>query len=112
MSTDPPHSLELPVSWVGIDELPVLFANQFIVQAAGRDEFIVTVGQLVGPALVGSPEQQVEQAGEIAFVPVKPVARLNLTRTRMMELIAVLNIQVERHDAAMQGIDPTGGGGQ
>jgi hypothetical protein len=82
MASDPQQPIELPVSWVGGDELPVLFANQFLVQTQGPHEFVVTVGQLVGPPLMGSPEEQAEQAAEISFVPVRTLARLSMTRTR------------------------------
>src|SRR4051812_33505351 len=105
MAHDPQQPLELPLSWVGVDEVPVLFANQFLIQSVAPNEFVVSVGQLVGPALIGTPEQQAEQAQEISFVPVKPIARISLTRTRMVELIQVLGIQVERHDAATQGMN-------
>jgi hypothetical protein len=112
MSTDPQQPIELPLSWVDVDEHAVLLANQFLVQTVAPNEFVVTVGQLVGPALIGSPEEQQEQAAEISFVPVKPVVRLNMTRNRVVELIQVLSLQVERHDAATQGMNSLGGNGQ
>ncbi len=111
MAIDPPNRIELPLSWVCLDEHPVLLANQFLIQMGGREEFVLSLGQLVPPPLVGTPDEQAEQASEISFVPVRPLARVNLTRTRLVELIQILQIQLERHDTAMRGMDPTEGGG-
>lgn len=63
---------EIPVSWVGAEELPILYANQFVGQVH-EDTFFLTIGQLVPPALIGTPEEQAEQLEEIAYLPVKPL---------------------------------------
>lgn len=70
---------EIPLVWVGLNELPVLFTNQFLIQH-WEDAFVITAGQLVPPPVTGTPEEQAEDVEEISYVPVKPVARLGLTQ--------------------------------
>jgi len=98
-------SVEVPLSWIGLDELPILFANQFIIQHQ-PNEFIFTVGQMAPPALLGPPEVVAEQAREITHIPVKPLARIGMTRHRLAELIAVLQANLENHDRKMREMDP------
>lgn len=37
---------EIPLVWENVEGVPVLFANQFIIQHL-QDEFVLTVGQMV-----------------------------------------------------------------
>src|ERR1700677_59970 len=96
-----PHPVELPVAWVGVDELTIQLANQFLTQLAAPDEVIITVGQAAPPVLLGTPEQQVAQAAAVAFVPVKAMIRVSLTTTRVRELRDVLTKVLEQHDIAV-----------
>ncbi len=97
MAEEPPARIEIPVVWVGADEVPVFFANQFVAQV-DRGEVFLTIGQLVPPAIIGSGEEAREQAERIQYVPVKPVARIALTPTRLLELIEVLQITKANHE--------------
>jgi hypothetical protein len=99
MST-PEHAIEdfgLPLVWIDFDDTPILFANHFLVQAH-PDELVITVGQVTGPALVGTPEQQRQQLEAHDHVPIVTLARVGLTRRRAGELIALLQERVEEHD--------------
>ncbi len=97
MTTDE-EPIEIPVVYIGVEDVPILFANSFVVQHQ-QNEFIITVGQIQPPLLLGSPEEVREQAKRTAYVPVKVVARLALTRGRLLELLEVLTENLRRYDA-------------
>jgi hypothetical protein len=106
MSSEPgAKSIQVPLVWVGSEEVPILFGNAFIAQFVQPDqvEFVITVGQMVPPALFGSPEQVEAQAKQVSFVPVKTVARIGLTRQRIIELAQVLQTVLEQHNQAQRG---------
>lgn len=89
----------IPLAWIGAEDLPVLFVNQFVGQVeAEQGVFFLNIGQALPPALLGTPEEQAEQLEQIAYVPVKPVARLALTRERLEYLIAILQTNLDQHD--------------
>ena len=85
------------LEWIDFDELPIVFANHFLVQHQ-PDEFVLTLGQVTGPPLVGTAEQIRERARETAEVPIHTLARVGLTRHRLTELIAVLQGALDDHD--------------
>lgn len=104
MADEPQDSQEyvqVPLSWVGLEDITVLLANQFIIQYTD-DGFLLTVGQVAPPPLLGSPEEQREQVSQLTFVPVRPLARFNLTERRLRELIAVLQENLSNYEAAMK----------
>jgi hypothetical protein len=73
-----PLGIQVPAVWVGLEEEPVAFANQFIGQLDDRCDAVLSFGQVLAPVVLGTPEQQREQAKNIPFVQVKPVVRLSL----------------------------------
>ena len=85
------------LEWIDFDELPIVFANHFLVQHQ-PDEFVLTVGQVTGPPLVGTPDQIRGQARDGAEVPIHTLARVGVTRHRLTELIAVLQAALDEHD--------------
>jgi hypothetical protein len=85
------------LEWIDFDEAPIVFANHFLVQHQ-PDEFVLTLGQVTGPPLVGTPEQIREQARDASEVPIHTLARVGLTRHRLTELIAVLQSTLDDHD--------------
>jgi hypothetical protein len=92
-ATHPPETSGRPLAWVEFDDVPILFGNHFLVQHE-PDEFVLTVGQVTAPPLVGpstAPGGQNE-------VPIHTLARIGLTRNRVAELIALLQSSVEEHD--------------
>lgn len=98
---------DIPLTWIGAEELPLLFVNRLIGQA-GEDHFVLTLGQSVPPALIGTPEQKAEQLEQIAYVPVKPIARLAFTRRTCQDLIAILQTVLEGYDQREQGREDLG----
>ncbi|HVP03378.1 MAG TPA: hypothetical protein VMT10_12480 [Solirubrobacteraceae bacterium] len=99
MATEEPDGVAVPIVWVGADDLPVYHANQFVAQVSNGEVFL-TVGEMVPPAIVGATvEERREQAEAIQYVPVKPVVRLAFSPTRLNELISILQITKENHEA-------------
>ena len=90
-------AMTLPVIYIGAEDEPILFANQFVIQHE-KNEFILTVGQLQPPILLGSPEDRKEQVKKLTYVPIMVVARFGLTRQRLAELIEVLQSNLRRYD--------------
>lgn len=89
--------VQVPVAWVGVDEAPITLVNQFLGQFQ-QDEFILTFGQFAPPALLGTPEERLEEARSISFVSIKVLARFGLTRARVEELIGVLEQTLKNYD--------------
>jgi hypothetical protein len=96
MADDEQDRVEVPLTWIGVEDMLVLTANQIVVQFAGTDEFILGFGQVAPPILLGGGEERREQLREVTFAAVRPVARLGLTRQRIEELIRVLTENLER----------------
>jgi hypothetical protein len=89
--------VDITVGFIGAEDVPILYGNQFVVQFL-QDEFIITIGQMAPPILLGSPEQQMEQAKKVSFVPIRVVARLAFNRTRFEELTQLMQQQMARFD--------------
>ena len=94
--------LELPLEWIDFDAVPMLLANCFLVQHQ-PGEFVLSLGQLTAPPLVGTPQQIRAQATELTRVPIRTVARYGLTRDRVTELIALLEAALTEHDRLDSG---------
>jgi hypothetical protein len=91
-------SISLPLVWVGAEELPVNFVNQFVA-VVQPDEIFLTIGSLVPPAILGDTEEQREAVLRgITYVPVKPVARLGFTPARLREFIKVLQDTLSNYE--------------
>jgi hypothetical protein len=97
-SAEQPEVLQVPIIWVGVDDTQIVFANQFLGQFH-QEEVILTLGQIAPPVLLGTPEQRVEEANRLGYVPVKAIARFGLTRKRLGELIGVLQETAANYDA-------------
>jgi flagellar motor switch/type III secretory pathway protein FliN len=95
--TESGELIEIPLFLSGADETPVLFANHFLIQEY-QGEFILSVGQLVPPPLVGTDEERREQARQLSSVSVKVVARLAFTRRRLAEFISLMQGTLARYD--------------
>jgi hypothetical protein len=94
---------DIPTAWIGAEDLPVLFVNTFVGQVQAQEGvFYLTVGQAVPPALIGTPQEQAEQLKQIAYVPVKPVARLALTKPRLQELVGILQANLDQYEQIIQ----------
>ena len=97
--------LRLPLAMSDFDDSPILFANHFIIQHQ-PDEFVVSMGQLTAPPLIGTPDQMRAQARDHGDVEVHTIARVAMNRRRTVELIALLQEQLEEHDREVGDREP------
>lgn len=105
MTAEPPaDAVALPVLWRGLDDHPILFANQFVVQNHG-DGLLLTIGQFQPPILLGEPEERLEQAKRLGYLPVNAVARLAFTRSQLGLLADLLREHLQKYDKAEKGQD-------
>ena len=94
---DEPEGIAIPVAWIGVEDLPVHFVNQFIAQV-DRGEVFLTMGSVVPPALLGTADERIEQAKSLTYLPIRPTVRFGMTPARVRELIGVLEITLENHE--------------
>jgi hypothetical protein len=87
--SDPTIIAEVALEFIDLKEQPILHANHFVVQIDG-DEIFIIIGQFTPPMLLGSAEERQEQARRLGPVPVKTVARLALSRSKVLQLAALL----------------------
>ena len=105
MTEEEQQGVRLPITYVGIEETPILFVNNFVVQH-DQNEFVLMAGQVQKPLLLGTPEERREQAERITYIPVNIVARLGFTRERLVSLIEMLQTNLRRHDATFERETP------
>jgi hypothetical protein len=91
------EGVEIPIVYVGVEDEPILLANQFVIQHQ-QNEFILTIGQIAPPILLGTEQERMEQAKQVAYVPVNVVGRFTFTRERLVELLQVLQTNLDRYD--------------
>ena len=95
-------TITLPIVYIGLEDVPVLFGNNFVIQHE-QDEFILTVGQLTPPIVLGTQEERIEQAKKLSYISVKVVARIGFTRQRLVELIQILEENLKTYDERQRG---------
>jgi hypothetical protein len=94
------------LDWEDIDRLPVLAANQFLMQLSVSEpeitgsEVVLTVGYLAPPLLLGTPEQQQEAAAALDRLTVHPVGRFSIPIGKAAELARVIQELLQRVEAA------------
>ncbi len=81
-----PHipPVSVPLVWK-LGETATQHATQFILQQ-DDDLYYLTVGAVAPPLLIGTPEEQAEQASKLESVPVTVLARFVLSAKHMREL--------------------------
>lgn len=98
---DQPGIVGIPLVWVGIEDVPIMFANALMCQFDNDlSTFIFSAGQVTPPPLSGTPAELAEQVSNLEFLQVKPIARLSLSRDRVRELVAVLEASLDQCDRA------------
>jgi hypothetical protein len=91
------------VTWEGVEDVPILFVNQVLGQVGQQSEVILTFGQLSPPAILGEdPEERERQLKSMSRIPIKPIARLGLTRAGLEQLVAVLHQTLDNYDKAQE----------
>ncbi len=98
---DETNTVSIPIAFVSTT-MPVLFANVFVVQQQQRGDFVLTIGQAV-PLLLGTTEEQKQQARDMGSIPVTTIARVVLTRGRLDELITILQGAIKPLDETKEG---------
>ena len=94
----PEGAIQLPVVWVGADDLPVHHVNQFVTTVSPTEVFM-TIGTLVPPPLMGSsPEERLEQAKRLDFVQIRPVARVAMTEQSARDLMRILKQTLDNYE--------------
>jgi hypothetical protein len=90
--TDPePPGIQVPVLWVGGDELPTIKVNEFLVQVDAAGDVFLTCGTVTPPVLLGdSIEDLRKQAESIGYVPIRTVSKYALSEKHLRDLIRVL----------------------
>ena len=99
------EDMQIPVFWDAVEDVPLVLVNQVLGQVGQQDEVILTFGQVNPPLLMGTREQQAQQASEIPFVAVKPVARLALTKAGLDDLVRVLQDTQRNYERVQQRVD-------
>lgn len=97
-----PQEVQLSLAWVGTEDMPIFHINQFLGQVGATGEVFLNFGQMTPPPLLGTPEQQAQQIQQIAFVPVKPIARLAITRDYLAQVILAMQQTLQNYDIAQQ----------
>ena len=105
MASSDSTTVSLPLVWVGAEELPIWFANQFMGQIDDQGEAIITFGQVSPPALLGAPEEQKEQVRLITHVAVKPIAKLAMSTQRLQEFVNVLQVTIANQETARRAVE-------
>jgi hypothetical protein len=103
MSEGDEGSVQIPLAWVGAEDVSIEFANQIIIQHQG-DEFVLTIGQMVGPALIGENARDI--AEKIDYVPIRVLARLGLTEGRMREFVNAMQANLDNFERKRDTLDP------
>jgi hypothetical protein len=102
MADETPSTKQVPVVWVDQTDGRAQWVNQ-ILSTFQPDEFVVTLGQLVPPPITGDTEEERRDAlSNISFVPINTVARVVMTRQRIVEFIDVLQRNLAQHDEALK----------
>lgn len=107
--TSVPEPREIAAEWEDLRTLDLVFVNQILATLgleAGNpsvpDSITLTFGQAMQPILLGSPEVVARKIAELHSIPVKPVARVAMSRERAEELMQVLAKTLAQYDAAIE----------
>ncbi len=84
------ESTEIEAVWQISEQVPPFAVNQFLVQFAGEDEFVLTLGHVLPPVLRGTPAERMSQARETPTVPIQVLGRFSMTHARLEELRGLL----------------------
>lgn len=102
MADEAQEGVSKPVVWVGADELPVHFVNQWL-GVVGPGEVHLTLGTLTPPAIMGETvEDRKAQVEAIPFVAIKPVARIAMAPGGLRQLIGILQETLANYEKQQQ----------
>ncbi|MEX2225597.1 MAG: hypothetical protein WEB52_04005 [Dehalococcoidia bacterium] len=95
--------VSIPLLWDGLDTAEIKFVNQMIVQLGppgNESEFLVTLGQLHPPVLMGSEDENKARLAALPYVTVKVVAKVALPVSRVREFRDLMTRMLETYEQA------------
>lgn len=98
----PDEEVALPLFFIGAEDIPIVLSNLQVIQHV-QQEFIITFGQFSPPIVLGTPEEQMEQAKSKPYLPVKTVARVAMSPQRVADLIKALQENLDTWEAGPGG---------
>ncbi len=103
MAEEPVQQKRVRLVWVGAEDMPIVFTNQALGQVGSHGEILLTFGQTSPPAFIPESEEETARILErLSELPIKPVARLALTRTSLEQLIVALQTTLTNYDRVQQ----------
>ncbi len=79
MDDGTPESITLAINWAAAESLPVMFADQVLLQSQGG-VVVMSVAQTVLPAVMGPDDPRIEQMKRLGSVEVRPLIRVAMTQ--------------------------------
>lgn len=92
-----PNFFSVQTAWIGLEEMPVVSANQFVIQASS-EESVISIGYASAPVLVGTPEEVKAQAKGIDYIAVKPLFRFAVTPSNFKSMMGLLGSALEQYE--------------
>jgi hypothetical protein len=102
---DGPEPIEIQDAWIGVDDLPVHFANAFTA-VVGPNAVFLNIGSQVPPAI--ESEEDLEQLKALGYLAIKPIARLALTPKGLDDLIQALENTRSVYQGLKQSLEEQG----
>lgn len=87
MSDD--KGIAIPLDWHVPEDLIPRYATNFVVQGTGH-EFVISFFEAMPPVILGTIEEQKEQAKSVGSVQARCVARIVVSPSRMLEFAQLL----------------------
>jgi hypothetical protein len=103
------EQIEIQAHWVGLDEMPIVAANQLIGQV-NQGEVFLTFGQVAPPVIVDSAPERVKEQLEGLIIPIRPVVRMQMTPERLREMVGALNEVLDKHEMQVRAAAKTEAG--
>lgn len=100
--SDELERVELRLTWIGLEDVPIMYVNQAIGQVDDQGEIIVTFGQATPPVLLGSKDERAQQVQSFPFVQVRPITRLAFGRQRLEEIIGILQVTLDNQTRVLE----------
>ena len=72
---------DIPIIFEGYEDVPIMFANNFLVQQDGPELLVLTVGQATLPIFYGTEEEKQQQRELIESISGRTIARIALTHS-------------------------------
>jgi len=98
---EPEKTRGLPIKWQIPEDLISRYATNLVVQHT-EHEFTISFFEAEPPILLGTPEERQAALEQISSVPLKCVARVTVSASRMPEFVRVLQNSLERYQSELK----------